>query len=101
MKTTREKILEYIKKRGNISPMEIYNEFNISRSITHRHLKKLIENELIEKSGSAPRVFYSVKKIKINKNYDFLPEEKKVLEENFYFIDSVGKEFFGEKGFFY
>ena len=59
MKTdTIYKILSYISEQWPVSPHNLETHFHISASMIHRHLKKLLEKDLIHRLGSAPQVFY-------------------------------------------
>ncbi len=61
MDTTRIKIINIIKIRGQISAHEMGGLVGIGQSMLHRHLKKLIEENLITKTGIPPKVYYSIK----------------------------------------
>jgi uncharacterized protein len=63
----RSKVVEYIKQKGLISPGQISEFIGISKEMTHRYLKKLVQENIIEKKGSAPKTYYFVKYG--NKNY--------------------------------
>jgi predicted nucleotidyltransferase len=57
----RNKIVEYLKQQGLVSPGQISEFIGISKEMTHRYLKKLVEEKIIEKKGSAPKTYYFVK----------------------------------------
>lgn len=108
MNSTKERIYQYIEKVGKSTPFEISEKFLIGRAMTHRHLKKLLEEGLLEKEGSPPRVFYSVKKSAEKsfdeKKYDkniFTKEESDYLEKNFLYITATGKRISGKKAFLF
>lgn len=104
MKSTQEKILDFIKNKKKITPSEISDEFLLGRAMVHRHLKNLIEKEKIEKEGSAPRVFYLAKKKIENihkKKYEFSDDEKEILDENFLYITAIGKRMTGNNAFIF
>jgi len=59
MKTdTAQKILEFIKKQDRVTPKEIINYIGFGAPAVFRQLKKLQKLNLIQKTGSSPRVFY-------------------------------------------
>ena len=59
MKTeTAEKILDYIKQKGQTTPKELIDFIGFSAPAVFRQLKKLQERRLIQKSGTAPFVYY-------------------------------------------
>ena len=61
MKTTKEKIIDYLRKSHTpVSVKELVSFFGISNVMVHRHIKKLLQEKKIQKHGSTPKVFYSV-----------------------------------------
>lgn len=59
--STREKILQIIKKRGETSPDSLTRELLLSRQIVHRHLSRLLESGDIERIGHPPKVYYRIR----------------------------------------
>ena len=69
---TKDKIFNFIKKKKQVTPSEIADEFLLSRGMVHRHLKSLLTKGLIIKSGSAPIVSYSpIQHILVTQNKKF------------------------------
>ena len=60
--STRDKVIHKIKEQGQISANELGRFVLISRSMLHRHLKRLIEKGIIIKTGVPPKVYYSISK---------------------------------------
>ena len=59
MKTdTRQRIFEFIKEKGQASPKEIADFVNFSPQMIFRHLKKLQDENKIQKGGTPPFIFY-------------------------------------------
>ena len=59
MKTnTRENIFKSISKNAPISVNQLREEFWISREMIHRHINKLVEQDLVYKVWTAPKVYY-------------------------------------------
>ncbi|KKQ27501.1 MAG: hypothetical protein US42_C0008G0012 [Candidatus Magasanikbacteria bacterium GW2011_GWC2_37_14] len=59
MKTdTGDKILAYIRQKGQTTPKELIGFIGFSAPAVFRQLKKLQEDGLIQKSGTSPFVFY-------------------------------------------
>lgn len=58
--TTKERIIDFIKKNKKTTPKDISDNFDISTQMIHRHLKELIKKWQILKEGSSPRVFYYI-----------------------------------------
>ncbi|MFZ2189344.1 MAG: DUF4325 domain-containing protein [Candidatus Magasanikiibacteriota bacterium] len=76
MKTdTTDKILEYIKEKGQVKPKDIINYIGFGAPAVFRQLKKLISEGKIEKSGTPPMVYYhfpiDIKDIEVNEKKIF------------------------------
>ena len=88
-KTTKDRIAEYLKKRSNIKSLEISDEFDISRQMATRYLKELVQEGVVERSGSRRNAAYSkvsgrkldpTKKVKLVRKLEGL-EEDRVFDE--------------------
>ncbi len=97
---TKNKILVYLKKRGQVTASDLTNHLEISRQAVHRQISRLQEEGLISKIGRPPKVFYfltenTVKReeIAVDKN------TKKIIEENFLNITASGERQEGFEGF--
>lgn len=96
-----QKIYQMIKDAGEITAKEIVDNIDVSRRYVFVTLKKLIDQERIQKIGTPPKVFYSIKsntkslplKIKIDKT------PNKLIEENFLYITPLGEYFEGIDAF--
>ncbi|HBU07598.1 MAG TPA: hypothetical protein DEB09_06000 [Candidatus Magasanikbacteria bacterium] len=55
---TRQKLFQFIQKKGQISPKELAKFMGISPQMIFRHLKKLQNEGKIQKSGNPPFIFY-------------------------------------------
>lgn len=104
---TEDKIIEYIRQNKQARPSDISNTIDVSLSMVQRSLKSLLDKNLIQKLGSAPRVFYT-----LNKNTDnesvytidsyktkFSQNQYDVIEKNFYNLLPDGTEEYGIKAF--
>lgn len=98
-KNTQSKILELIKNGEANMPFSIASQLEISRQMTQRHLKKLLSENLIEKIGTPPKVFYKIKTKESENNVVLEKNLSKVLDEHFYYISPRGKELNGTQGF--
>ena len=59
MKTeTRSKIVEIIDKNGSARPSDLAKQLNISTQALHRHLRKLVSEQFIERVGDPPYTRY-------------------------------------------
>lgn len=100
---TEEKIIKYIKIKGQVSPKELFDHFDISDRAIRKQLKKLFEKGLIYKIGKPPKVFYSIKEN--NEEQDTKPiiekNNEKIINERFLIITPSGEEKEGLIGFKY
>ena len=87
-RSTKQKILDLLRER-RLSPAGLRQHLGVSASVVHSHLKSLLDDGLIQKFGSAPRVFY---KIREQSAID-------VIEDSFVFQDSLGVLHTGMDGF--
>lgn len=95
----KENILEFLTNNGEATPAEIANKLDISRQLTHRYLKKLLQDKQIIKIGSAPNVYYKIVQ-KPNATTIDLPEDDiTFLEKNFIEITTSGQLLTGVEAF--
>jgi len=101
---TAKLIIELLKQNQQMSAHQLSLELGISRQGMFKQLKKLLEQNSIEKVGSAPKVFYSVKTVEsVNKKSPNLypPQIADCLEKNYLIITPAGKILKGISGFEY
>lgn len=55
----RDQIYSYISKHQNSRAFDLANQFKLSRAMVHRHLKRLVSEGKLIKSGTPPMVTYS------------------------------------------
>lgn len=102
MSDTKKNIVNFIKNKGSVTAKEIIDTFSLSRQAVQKHLSELIKSEEIKKTGSTPKVFYSIKNVKeIEQIIEINPETKKIIEENYLIITSAGEMKTGVDGFSY
>lgn len=102
MSDTKKNIVNFIKNKGSVTAKDIIDTFSLSRQAVQKHLSELIKSEQIEKTGSTPKVFYSVRNIKkIAENIEINPEIKKIIDENYLIITPAGEMKTGIEGFAY
>ena len=88
----REKIYSFIVKNSPVRAKDL-QILGIKNVMIHRHLKKLIEEEKIYKTGVPPHVFYFPNEVKNNKHsYNLDEKTKKIIEENYLIITPQGKK---------
>ena len=100
---TQEKIVSYIKQRGEVAGVEIARHLGITKQALFRYLPKLLESKVIAKIGKPPRVFYSInKELVITDPEAGLSEiEKKKIAEHFFVITPFGERMEGAPAFIY
>src|SRR5579864_6697862 len=97
---TEDKILAYIKSRGQVTAGDLTDHLEISRQAVHRHISRLQEQGLIYKIGRPPKVFYLLAEDKIKREDNIVDEKtKKIIDENFLNITPSGERQEGFEGF--
>lgn len=108
MASNREKIVSYIREKGQATVVDLYGALDIERVMIHRHLKVLVEEGLIRKIGSSPKVIYVLvddSQGNVSKDLIFPTSVslggalKKVIEENFLLVTPRGERVEGMPGF--
>lgn len=105
MKTnTGQKIIEKLKKQGQVSPKMLAEYLKISPQALFRQLKKLTEKGQIEKIGRSPRVFYALRQKEVGYNQLFedligSSADIELIEENFMLITPLGQLKLGVEAF--
>ncbi len=100
-KSTNDKIIDYISKNGQASGKELTEYLNtIGGRAVRKQLKKLYENQILQKIGKPPRVYYllsSGKKVEsqvtVNKTI------KKIIDQRYLYISPTGEQIEGWLGF--
>ncbi len=95
-KETIKKLLA--EKKWKIS--DLSEELGLSRQIIHRYLKKMLENNEVEKIGNPPIVYYKISSRKFFK-YILNNGTEDIIKENFLFIDADGLRYDGVEAFVY
>lgn len=101
-KTTREKILEYIKAKNQASPADLVSYLNISRQALFKQLGKLMHSGEIRKIGRSPSVFYAIQDTKASTQQNNINDAtKKTIEETYMIVTPSGEMKVGLDGFTY
>jgi len=96
-KETQE-VLETIEKYGPIRSTEVAKMLNVSIKTVYKHLKRLLEDDLITKAGETPVVFYALKME--NKIQEMEPDkDNKLIEEDYIYVSPSGEMLRGLEGF--
>lgn len=97
---TGDKIIEYIKNRGQATASDLTEHLGISRQAVHRQISRLQEEGLIYKIGRPPKVFYLIVEDKVKKEDNAVDvKTKKIIDENFLNITASGERQEGFAGF--
>lgn len=97
---TEDKIIAYIKSRGQVTANDLTEHLEISRQAVHRQISRLQEEGLIYKIGRPPKVFYLLAEDKVKKEDNTVDEKtKKVIDKNFLNITASGERQEGFEGF--
>ncbi len=100
-KDSKSIILETIESRGQARPQDLVEILGITRAAVHRHLKNLVAQDLLQKMGSPPQVFYRRKAPPLlTTDYKELPEDlSSFLENRYLYISPEGHLLIGVQGF--
>jgi len=98
---TSDKILDFIKLRGEARAIEIKREFGYSRVFVHRELAKLLKQGRVSKSGTPPRVFYTISENANNPtdSTELDRDTQKFIELNYLYITPTGDILEGVEAF--
>lgn len=95
-----ENVLKTIEKYQPIRPKVLMEKLNISEKTMHKHLARLLDENLITKTGNNGKTFYYIK----NKNEDeikpgLLNLEDLLIEQNYIYVSPTGEIIRGLNGF--
>ncbi len=96
--TEAKKILATIKTYGSIRSSELIKLCKLSSKTIHKHLSKLIDEELIKKTGTTPKVFYTINTV-LDSNFESLSKSDQTIEQNYIYVSPSGETFRGIHGF--
>lgn len=97
---TKLQIIEFLKKNKTTTVKELVQYLGITQAAVHRALNKLMDLNEIEKQGSPPKVFYSIKSKTVSFPFIVLDgEQKKLLDEHYLYIEASGQVLEGLPGF--
>lgn len=91
-------ILDIIKRYGPIRSSEIVKMADLSIKNTYKHLRSLLSENLIKKTGSTPLVYYSVV---VEKEDDLIVKDVDdlLIEQNYIYVSPSGDVVRGINGF--
>jgi DNA-binding MarR family transcriptional regulator len=93
---TKQSIVDYIYNNPQSSVVRLVDQFLISKQAMHKHLKELIELNLIQKNGSPPSVYYS---INTHKARTLESSSENQILKDFVIITPIGEKLTGQVAF--
>jgi len=90
--------LETIQKYGPVRSREIVKILGISTKTAYKHLSKLLDEQLIKKIGTTPKVFYSANEF-MARDSILLSKDDVIIEQNYIYVSPSGEIFRGINGF--
>jgi phosphoribosylpyrophosphate synthetase len=101
--TSKESILDYIKKNDRARVEDLRVSLGISRQLIHRQLNKLVDAGLVFKSGEPPLVFYQLSKFADSakdQRYPAISEDiLNYIDGQYLWVSPAGELLKGFKGF--
>lgn len=99
---TSEKIIKYIKDKGQSTGSELSDFLDISDRGVRKQLYSLTEKGILEKVGKPPKVFYKLKTEETNNVFEEISKEAtNIINEKYLIINPLGKRMEGVSGFVY
>ncbi|MFP4514971.1 MAG: ArsR family transcriptional regulator [Parcubacteria group bacterium] len=96
-----QKVLETIERYGPIRSSELVKILGVSTKTIYKHLSILLDEELIKKAGTTPKVFYS---INVSVLRDSLPlynyNDNNIIEDSYIYVSASGEILRGLAGFY-
>lgn len=96
---TAVKIISYIREKQEIRPKELIDYLELQPRAIFKQLKKLLENNQIEKTGKPPKVFYRLKGQRILPSAAIRGKQLEIIEKNYLTITPAGEVLEGIEGF--
>jgi len=93
--STIERILKILKKSRDTRLVDLVEETGVSRQMVHRALKKLQDEGLVVKIGSAPKTFYALATETPKVSYQFSIADQDFLAEHFLLVTELGVPLIG------
>ena len=90
--------LEAIKKYGPIRSSELAKMLGVSIQTTYKHLRALLDEELIRKAGTTPKVFYFAN-VEIGSVPMSTDGDNAYIEQNYIYVSPSGEVVRGLEGF--
>jgi hypothetical protein len=102
---TREKIVQILGDKGELRPVDLLIELDVSKALLHRQLKRLLAEGKIVKKGMPPTVFYELANQPdvwteiVTPRVEIAKPAHDFLESNYLYVTPDGRLIGGEEGF--
>ncbi len=93
-------VLKIIEHYGPIRSSDIVSTLSVSIKTVYKHLTILLGEDLIEKSGTTPKVFYFIKKEHLFNSKLILSINEQIIEQNYIYVSPSGELVRGLNGFY-
>lgn len=91
-------VLESIRKYGPVRSVQLVGILNISTKTLYKHLSVLLDNRLIKKIGTTPKVFYIISNTE-EIEQEIVNENDYFIEQNYIYVSPSGEIVRGVNGF--
>ncbi|MFA6252276.1 MAG: hypothetical protein WCX74_02660 [Candidatus Paceibacterota bacterium] len=91
-------VLESIRKYGPVRSAQLFGILNISMKTLYKHLSILLDNQLIKKIGTTPKVFYVINDTQ-EIDQEIIRENDYFIEQNYIYVSPSGEIVRGVNGF--
>lgn len=91
-------LLEAIRLYGPIRSSELAKKLSVSPKTIFKHLTNLLDEQLIKKVGTAPKIFYVVSESH-ESDLAVVSQEDQIIEQNYIFVSPSGEMVRGIEGF--
>jgi len=99
---TREKIIKYITKNKQSTANELVEHLGIRRqALFKHHLSKMLNEKVLTKIGTPPKVFYMLKDNIKKLNVELDKNVKNYIDDNYIIITPKGEKLVGLDGFIF
>ena len=99
---SREKLLQYLRRKGESRIHKIAIDLKLSRQYIHKLMIELEESGIVNKIGLPPKVYYVINNnLPQEKNNPISYEDEKFLKDNFLCVDALGILLEGMEAFEY
>lgn len=91
-------VLSVIKQYGPIRSLDLVKFLNVSTKTIQKHLVILLDEQMVKKTGTTPKVFYVIN-IAHENNFLLLNDIDQIIENNYMYVSPDGEILRGVEGF--